>query len=82
MKKRDSVGGREDYSLYGNSKAPASQALTFMIKSMKGGWKQALGYELSKNVIKEKMLRDIVKNCICKLEIIVADVGRLADFCI
>ena len=69
-KKRDSVGGREDYGIYGNSKAPAGQALTFMIKSIKGGWKQALGYVLSKNGIKEEMLREIVKDCICKLEMI------------
>ena len=66
--KRDTVGGREDYGIFGNSKAPAGQALTFMIKSIRGGWKQPLGYVLSKNGINEEMLRVNVKECICKLE--------------
>ena len=50
------VGRREDYGCLGNSKAPAAQTLTFMIRSIKGGWKQALGYGLSKYGIKDKYL--------------------------
>ena len=50
------VGRREDYGCLVNSKAPAAQALTFMIRSIKGGWKQALGYGLSKYGIKDKYL--------------------------
>ena len=44
---------------------------------MKGGWKQTLGYVLSKNGIKEEILREIVKDCICKLEMIKASEARL-----
>lgn len=39
-----------------------------MIRSIKGGWKQVLGYVLSKNGIKEDMLRQIGRDCIEKLE--------------
>ena len=51
--------------------------MTYKIKSMKGGWKQTLGYVLSKNGIKEEILREIVKDCICKLEMIKASEARL-----
>ena len=65
--KGDMVGGREDYGHLGNSKAAAAQALTFMIRSLKGGWKQALGYVLSKNGIKEEVLNKLVHEYISKL---------------
>ena len=65
--KRDKVGGREDFGLYGSSKTLAGQALTFMIRSIKGGWKQALGYVFSKGGAKETVLHQLILKCISKL---------------
>ena len=44
--KGDSIGGKEDYGVFGHSRAPAAQALTFMTRRIRGGWKNLLSYVL------------------------------------
>ena len=49
------------------SRAPEVHALTFMIRGIRGGWKQSLTYVLLKNGIKAEILSKLLNEAIQKL---------------
>ena len=57
----DSIVGKENYGVFGRSTAPAAQELTFIVRSIRGGGKQSLGYVLSKSEIKADIVSKLLK---------------------
>ena len=71
---RDKLEGFEDFGSLGQSKYIANYATVFMIRGLKAKWKQALGYFLSSGPTPPETLRNLVFQCIEKLQHIGLDV--------
>jgi hypothetical protein len=66
----DSIIGYEDLGTLGRTNSCANHALVFMVQSIYSGWKQRVAYSFTKDTIKSKDLRYLIREVIEQLQLI------------
>jgi hypothetical protein len=66
----DSIIGYEDLGTLGRTNSCANHALVFMVQSIYSGWKQPVAYYFTKDSIKSKDLRYLIREVIEQLQLI------------
>ena len=64
----DTVEGYEDHGHLGRRQVVANHALVFMVRGVTGRWKQAVGFFLSSGVTKAVKLKELLLECIRRLQ--------------
>lgn len=65
---KDKMEGIEDLGMYGRSDKVAKYAMVFMVRGLAHKWKQTLGYFLFNSSIKPDTLKNMILNCLTKLQ--------------
>ncbi|XP_063859154.1 uncharacterized protein LOC135100120 [Scylla paramamosain] len=65
---KDKMEGIEDLGMYGRSDKVAKYAMVFMVRGLAHKWKQTLGYFLLNSSIKPDTLKNMILNCLTKLQ--------------
>ena len=79
LRGEDMVEGFQDYGHLSRSENVATHALVFMVRGITARWKQAVGYFLSCGPTKASTTKDLLLNCIEKLQ--EAGMNVLATVC-
>ncbi|KAF0294127.1 Transposable element P transposase [Amphibalanus amphitrite] len=68
LRGEDMIEGTEDFGELGRSRDRADHALVFMVRGLTKKWKQSIGYFLSAGPTKAAIQKQLLVNCITKLQ--------------
>lgn len=71
---RDAIFGFEDLGNLGKTKYVANHASVYMVRSIRGKWKQPVGYFFTSGTMKRTQMKDTLYECLDRLKTIGLDV--------